>query len=342
MWRFILLIGILVLTVWNCSMAPLSDCFTDSTPKIKGFSLTAPPKPFPEDPMPAITAVNGEWIAAIPYAFSPGDEPKVMHNSEWQWWGEKPIGIRETIRVAKSNQLKVMIKPQIWMRGNYTGNMNYETDADWNAWFEEYRQYILLYADIAEEEQAEMLCIGTEFKICATKHPDKWRGLIAEIRKRYSGPLVYASNWDEFEEITFWDALDYIGVNAYFPLHDSKTPDVKTLKKSWQKPLQKMKDIACRYDRPIIFTEYGYLSVDGCAHKTWELEKKVNSLDINEQAQANALQALMETFWDENWWAGGFMWKWFPNIENRKEFPKWEYTTQGKQAELVMKTWYGK
>ncbi|MEM6722588.1 MAG: hypothetical protein AAF598_01045 [Bacteroidota bacterium] len=342
MWRFLLLIGLVGLVLLSFTRKKADNCFDDSTIKIKGFSLTAPAKPFPEDPMPSITAVNGEWIAAIPYAFTPGDKPVVMFGSDWQWWGETPKGIRETIKIAKANNLKVMVKPQIWMRGNYTGAMDYEKETDWQAWFQSYREYILLFAELSEEEGAEMLCIGTEFKICATKHPSKWRALIAEIRERYSGPLVYAANWDEYDQITFWDALDYIGVNAYFPLVEEATPTVAALKKAWKKPFEKMKSVACNYDRPIIFTEYGYLSVDGCAYKTWELEKKVNSVAINEQAQANALQALMEIHWNENWWAGGFMWKWFPNIESKRNFPKWEYTTQGKQGELIMKEWYGK
>ena len=67
---------------------------------------------------------------------------------------------------------------------------------------------------------------------------------------------------------------------------------------------------------------FGYLSVDGCAHRVWELEAKVNHLAVNEQAQANALDALFETYWSEKYGAGGFLWKWFPIWKAMKDAPQ--------------------
>lgn len=34
---------------------------------------------------------------------------------------------------------------------------------------------------------------------------------------------------------------------------------------------------------------------------------------VNLEAQANALQAIHNQFWKEDWFAGGFIWKWFHN-----------------------------
>jgi len=45
-----------------------------------------------------------------------------------------------------------------------------------------------------------------------------WRRLIAETRDVYSGPILYGANFDQFEQVGFWDALDGIAVSAYFPL----------------------------------------------------------------------------------------------------------------------------
>jgi hypothetical protein len=45
-----------------------------------------------------------------------------------------------------------------------------------------------------------------------------WRELIAETRRHYDGPLTYAANFDQVAEVGFWDALDAIGVNAYYSL----------------------------------------------------------------------------------------------------------------------------
>ena len=48
----------------------------------------------------------------------------------------------------------------------------------------------------------------------------EWRKLIARVRQHYRGPLTYAANFDQYNTVGFWDALDVVGVNAYFPLRD--------------------------------------------------------------------------------------------------------------------------
>jgi len=35
------------------------------------------------------------------------------------------------------------------------------------------------------------------------------------------------------EKITFWDELDYIGIQAYFPLVDNKYPTAEEISKGW-------------------------------------------------------------------------------------------------------------
>ncbi len=94
--------------------------------------------------------------------------------------------------------------------------------------------------------------------------------------------------------------------------------------------------------KPILFTEYGYLSVDGCAWKGWEVESKVNQMPINQQAQANAIGALWNTFSQEPWWAGGFLWKWFPEMQGHEGYPERDYTPQGKIAQDTLKYWHQK
>ncbi|MEL6865638.1 MAG: hypothetical protein AAFP19_14520, partial [Bacteroidota bacterium] len=68
----------------------------------------------------------------------------------------------------------------------------------------------------------------------------------------------------------------------------------------------------------------------------------IQRLNINEQAQANALEALYSSFWQEPFWAGGFIWKWFPNMTGHEGYPGKDYTPQGKKAEAIVKSWYQK
>ena len=303
-----------------------------------GLSFVAPPYGFSSNPMEPIRALGATHIAVIPIAYTRPGKPSIIYNqTEWQWWGERPEGVKETLRLAAGEHLEVMLKPQIYVPGSWTGGLEFKSDADWEKWEDAYRKYILPMAKIAEEYGVQTFCIGTEFKISTARREEFWRNLIKEIRAVYGGKLTYAANWDEYKHITFWDDLDYIGVDAYFPLSDSVTPSVAELKKAWKTPKAEMETIRRKFKKPLIFTEYGYLSVDGCAGKTWELEPRVKTLPINQQAQANAVRALHEVFSPEDYWAGGFIWKWFPEMQGHEGYPARDYTPQGKLAEQVLR-----
>lgn len=308
--------------------------------KMYGLSFVAPPDSFSIEAMHAVRSSGAGWIAAIPYAFTRPDEPRVHYNRERQWWGERPEGCRHTIETAKAAGLKVMLKPQVYVPRGWTGNLDFETEEAWQSWEKDYEAYILPFADMAEELRVELFCIGTEFKAGAPKREAFWRELIAKIRSRYSGPLTYAANWDEYPDTPFWDALDFVGVNAYFPLSEEPTPDPAQLREHWRPRVEELRDFSHRVQRPVLFTEYGYLSVDGCAGKTWELEQRRDELPANEQAQANAIEALLSTFRQEDFWAGGFLWKWYPVMRSREGFSAKDYTPQGKLALETLRRWY--
>lgn len=304
--------------------------------------MVAPPSTFHEDPMPEMKRVSADWVALVPYAFIPRNSPSVRFGSNRQWWGERKEGIVESIKLAKENNLKIMMKPQVWMHGKWVGDMDLETEDDWLIWEADYERYIMSFVDLAIETGVEMICIGTEFKIAAVKREEFWRRLIKRIRKDYNGLLTYSANWDSYKMIPFWDALDFVGISAYFPLTDASTPNVYYLKYKWSPIKKRLGRFSQKVRRPVLFTEYGYLSVDGCAHNTWELEQKRGELTVNEQAQANALEALYSSFWGEEWWLGGFLWKWYPNGMAQEGRREKDYTPQGKLSEDTIKKWYSK
>jgi hypothetical protein len=311
--------------------------------KIKGITMVAPPGPFPNDPMIAIKKTNANWVAIIPYGFSRKGKPEVHYAATgFQWWGEKPDGIRESVRLAKIARLHVMLKPQVWIHDDWVGNMDFSSEAEWTVWEHDYKNYILFMARLASELQIEMLCIATEYDKAAIKRSPFFRNLISEIKIIYSGKLCYSASWNNYENISFWDELDYVGISAYFPLCDDKTPETNTLIQHWQQYTNDLELFAHKINKNILFTEFGYLSVDGCAGKSWEIEKQVDTLSINQKAQSNAYNAMFSSLWSKSWWAGGFVWKWFPNGEGHEGFPDKDYTPQGKEAEQILKQWYEK
>ncbi len=307
-------------------------------PIMDGITLVAPPRPFSENPMTELKEVGAGWVAVVPYAFSALGGSQV-HYSNSQYWGETPVGAKETVRLAKEAGLKVMLKPQVWIRGSWPGDIRFDKGEEFQYWWESYKKYINEYVDIAIEYEVELLCLGTEFKQLTLDYPEAWIELIKDVRNRYSGKITYAANWDEYKHITFWGQLDYIGVDAYFPLINAKCPPISELEQAWQPYLQEMEALSRKVDRPILFTEYGYLNVEGCTWNTWELEARLGSTAADENAQAQALEALYQVCWEEDWWVGGFIWKWFSQGGNRRSKG---YTPQGKKAETVLSAWYKK
>lgn len=311
------------------------------TTKINGLTFVAPPEPFTTNPMTAVTDLGANWISVIPYAFTRPDVPDVRYNENGrQWWGERPVGVRESIRLAHEAGVKVMLKPQVWIPGGWTGNLDFATDALWADWEKGYERYIMRFASLADSTGADMFCIGTEFRTSIEKRPQFWAGLIKKIKSVYHGKLTYSSNWDDWDKVPFWDELDYIGLGGYFPLVDAVCPTVDDLKKAWAPIREHLKTYSLSQKKPVLFTEWGYLSVDGCGWRNWELEKGIDERNINEQAQANCMEAMLATFQPEDWWAGSFLWKWFPNMRGHEGYPERDYTPQGKLAEKTLRKWY--
>lgn len=306
--------------------------------KMNGLTFVAPPEPFPENPMPPIREVGANWIAVVPYAFTPPGKPEVRYSPQGgHWWGERPEGVRETVRLAHAGGLKVMLKPQVWIPGGWVGTLDFAAPEDWAKWEAGYEKYILSMAQLADSLQVDLFCIGTEFNVSLAKRPQFWGNLISKIRATYRGKLTYSANWDDWAQVPFWSKLDFVGLGGYFPLVDAPTPSVEQLTAAWQPVRDSLAVFSQKQGKPILFTEYGYLSVDGCGWRNWELENGIESRPINQQAQANCLEALHRVFQEESWWAGGFLWKWFPNMRGHEGYPERDYTPQGKLGENALK-----
>jgi hypothetical protein len=312
---------------------------------IKGLSLVAPPKPYSVNAFKTIKEMNSSWVAIVPYAFCRVGDPIVHYNhqeKDTRWWGESRTGVEETVCLAKDQGLKIMLKPQVWVGHEWIGNLSFQKVQEWEQWEASYEAYILPFAEMCQTMDVELLCIGTEIKQSVKLRPLFWHNLISKIRKIYHGKLTYASNWDEYDLVSFWSKLDYIGVNAYFPLCYDLNPTEEKLTESWTPILDKLERTSKKFDRPILFTEYGYLSIDGCGGETWKLEANLQSANYNPEAQSRCLHVLLDCCSKQKFWSGGFLWKWYDDPNQNKESMQRDHTPQGKPAEEVVRKWYAK
>ena len=303
----------------------------------KGMNLVAPIKELKSSTFDELKANHINSISLIPYAFVDVENASVHYNNKRQWWGERTEGIIASKQLAHDYKMTVMLKPHLWVNHNfYTGNLDFATDAEWKKWESDYEKYILDFAQLAQKENIKLFCFGTELGNSVAKRPEYWSQLIRKIKKIYTGKLTYAANWDDFDKVPFWDELDYIGIDAYFPLSDAKTPTVADLNKAWQKHIQKMEELQAKTNKKILFTEFGYRNSDLAAKEPW----KENQNNINNLAQANAYESLFQTLTQKKWFAGGFAWKWYADAYHKETKNNIDYTPQEKPALETIKKWY--
>jgi hypothetical protein len=298
-----------------------------------------------------LLSIHVDWISQTPFGWcrSLNSAEVVLSTNHRVYWGESDEGLAETARLARTRGIKTLLKPHLWIgRGDWAGNLKMGSDADWKIWFESYEKFILHYAELAEREKMEALAIGTELGNSTPRSAD-WRRLIESVRRVYHGPVTYCANWHEAETITFWDALDFIGVQAYYPVATKARPSISEIRSAWAPAASKLETLARRTGKPIVFTEIGYKSVSGALIEPWKWD---DGGSPDPGLQKDAYQAMFDVFWNRPWFAGTFIWKWHPYY---KAAPVWgrmpgkfsnpsgsDFTPQGKPASDVLREVYGK
>lgn len=212
------------------------------------------------------------------------------------------------IDYAHGRGLRVVLMPIVLLEnpreGEWRGKI---APANWADWWEDYENYIMHYAWLAESAQAEVFMIGSEL-VSTEGDPDRWRDLIARVRRAYHGRLGYSANWDHYKPVTFWDALDIIGMTSYHDLGDKTKPTVAELVASWQPIKAEILEWQKQVNRPILFTEVGWPNQVTCAKYPWDYYRSVDKPDP--QAQANCFEAFFQAWAAEPAVTGYLVWEW--------------------------------
>jgi len=251
--------------------------------------------------------------------------------------------LAHVIAQAHARGLQVMLKPHVDVAldgAPWRGQIGpaFSSPDQWNAWFASYQAFIDHYAALAQQQGVDLFCVGTEL-LGTSGHDANWRAIIGGIRGLFHGPLTYASNWGGEETgITWWDAVDYIGVDAYYPLTGKPDPSVDELQHAWvdRGYFTTLSGLAARFGKPLLFTEIGYGSVVGANQDPVGTQNQ--AVDLPEQA--HAYQAAFGVFWNQPWFAGMYWWSWDIN-PNRGGSGDPSFTPYDKPAEQVLQTYYG-
>lgn len=244
--------------------------------------------------------------------------------------------LRHGIQTARHLGLRVMLKPHVdAISGDWRGTFLPENP---ETWFKNYRGMVKTYSQVAEEEGVDIFCVGCELvELTTPNYSFNWRELIQEIRNVFSGQLVYAANWGrESLQVDFWDALDFIGIDAYYELTDKSDPTIEDLIFAWHPFVSEIESIHLRWQKPVLITEIGYRSMDGANQKPWDWQAS-GEADMREQALC--YDAVMKVFGEKSWFYGIYWWNWEPDPFLGGPTDSY-YTPQGKTAEVILKKWY--
>ncbi len=242
--------------------------------------------------------------------------------------------LREVIEQATSLGLQTTLFPIIRLEvrnGNdWRGLIQ---PSDFNAWWASYKNFILHYAPIAQEEKVAAYSVGSEL-LSREKDTYQWKALIQEVKKVYNGKLLYSANWDHYEHPEFWSDLDYVGVTMYYEISKTKNPTLKQLKAEWKKIKRSFLSWKKKYpNQPLVFTEIGYPSVNGGSMHPWNYFLK-GRVDVKEQALA--YKAFIQTWQNSPELAGVYVWVWWGKGGLKDK----SYTVRNKPAGKLLEKWY--
>ncbi|MFK7991793.1 MAG: hypothetical protein AB8I08_37595, partial [Sandaracinaceae bacterium] len=134
---------------------------------------------------------------------------------------ENRAAVRRMIAQAHERGIRVLVIPHLWVEaGGWRGEMDPGSPVAWARYRASYHHFVTSWARDAAAAGADAFSLGVECKSWSGRFGRFWQALIQDVRAIFDGYLTYSANWDEAEDVLFWDQLDLIGINAFYPLHD--------------------------------------------------------------------------------------------------------------------------
>ncbi|MEL7087495.1 MAG: hypothetical protein AAGL98_03495, partial [Planctomycetota bacterium] len=225
-------------------------------------------------------------------------------------------------RWAKERGMATFLKPHLayWGSGfSWRGEITFDEETQWQRFFRGYTPFIVHQAQLAQQAGVDRFAVGTELHRTLHREAD-WRAVIAAVRGVYDGELTYAANWDEVKDVPFWDALDLIGVQCYFPLSEKRSPSEAELVAGWAKVMDQLRGYSTQHGKPVLLAELGYAESEAAAIEPWS-DRRVGDPAAGAALKLRCMKVALDQIAGQDWIAGVYLWKWFPgDRDHRDEF----------------------
>jgi hypothetical protein len=281
-----------------------------------------------------LAQLGADSVSLMPFAYQAApDGPELRYLNRGPE-SETDIGMIHAARLARARGFRVLYKPHVWVgHESWPGDVAMKSEADWARWWESYRRYVLHHALLAEWTGSEAFTVGVE--LSRTVERPEWRELIAAVRLLYGGAVTYAANWDgDLERAPFWDRLDLVGVDAYFPLAAAPGAGPEELARGARAVVERLKAAAEKQGKPLLLAEVGFAAQKGA----WVAPHSEGG-ELSERDQAAAYEALLGALARPPWLAGTFVWKAFSG-ESRRAREEADFRFLGRPAEAVVRRYF--
>ncbi|MCA9609668.1 MAG: hypothetical protein KC619_28915 [Myxococcales bacterium] len=246
-------------------------------------------------------------------------------------------GIRRLVEQAHERGMQVMLIPHLWVETEgWRGEIDPGSPEGWAEYQASYRAFVTAWARDAQAFGADAFSIGVECGSWSGRFGAFWTALIAEIRAIYGGVVTYSANWDEVDRVLFWDQLDLIGINAFYPLADHDDATFDEYVQGALRARQTLGELVAVLEKPVVFTEIGYTTRRNAAVQPWLWPDGMNGVEISEREQARALLASFRAFLPNRWFAGFFVWRWYADLDDVSQEALWGFSPEGKLAEPTL------
>jgi len=270
--------------------------------------------------MPTHTAAEIRWRDA--------DDVRTVDEAE----------VRFAIAQAHGLGFKVLLKPTVNCDDEvWRGQIAPGSRLDLERWWAAYADYQEHYAAVARDTGCAALCIGCEMN-SRQGDADGWRLVARRARVAFGGPLVYNANHG-CERAAFWDAVDVIGISAYYRVGLGLDTGLSNMLAKWCRVRDRLRRLAVAHRRPLMHIEIGMCPVQGLSRRPWDWHHAGLPWDGDEQARF--YESALRTFHDLPWFCGWGWWDWPVHLREGHASDR-GFHCCGKPAETVLRRWYAR
>jgi len=313
---------------------------------LRGISLAHPNNleggyhaPFVDQRLAELRTLGADSVSLMPFAYQRDPRAPEMVFLNRTPLSEHDTGTIHAARAAHARGLSVLWKPHIWVaHDSWPGDIEMDSEEEWAAWWRLYRRFVLHHSMLARYAGADLFSVGVELE--RTVERPEWVGLIDAVRQIYPGPVTYAANWGSgADRARFWDRLDLVGVDAYYPLTGSEDQgSAEQLAAGAARVAARLRGLSERTGKPVILTEVGFAA----RRAAWTAPHEQGG-EYSGEDQARSYDALFgalrESMVDGGWLRGVYVWKAFSG-DRAWRVAEADFRFLGRPAEQVVARYF--